>query len=178
MHFFRHCILFWFILSSSLPAIAQTRSGVIKVYFFLSDACRICQEMTPYIKEIQKEYEHDFEFAAVFPNLSSGESEIQKFLKKYKLEIITQQDYQKKLAVKTGATITPEVVVWDETNNMLLYRGRINDLYHSPGKRKHHVTSHDLKEVLQNLKQGKEIPHREVQAVGCYINFADDGEDK
>lgn len=173
MFFIRSILFISFIILGSSHAFGQFRYDSIKVYIFLADACRICQEMSPHIRQIQEEFRTDYEFTAVFPNLSSEVSDIEKFIKKYKLNLRFITDYDKKLTTLTGATITPEVVVWNELKQKAMYRGRINDLYSAPGKRKHHISSHDLRDVLINIREGREIESKTVPAVGCFINFAD-----
>ena len=71
-----------------------------------------------------------------------------------------------------GATVTPEVAVWDHRTNRLIYRGRIDDSYVRVGKRKFHPKSHDLKNII-DLWLIKQTPDTlvQTQAVGCFINL-------
>jgi hypothetical protein len=68
-----------------------------------------------------------------------------------------------------GVTTTPEVVVKDERNR-LRYRGRIDDRYYAPGKRRQQVTHHDLQIVLQRLLRGEEFAFQPTEAIGCLLN--------
>lgn len=148
------------------------------VYLFLSDACRICQEMTPYIKEVFNAYSESFDFVLVFPNLSSETRDIDLFLEKYDVNINYVTDYDKSLTTKMNAAITPEAVVFNHTSNCLLYQGRINDLYHQPGKRRQHIQHHDLRNALFNIKHGIPQEIHNTPAIGCLINFADKTDEK
>lgn len=155
----------------------QVQSSV-KVYLFLSDACRICQEMSPSIRDLRAGFGTDFEFVAVFPNLSTAPEDIPPYMEKYLGEMVAITDYSKELTEQLGVTITPEVVVYDISTHEILYRGRINDLFYAPGKRRHQVNKHDLEEALQQIRIGKKPYEPYPSAIGCYINFADDENEK
>jgi hypothetical protein len=72
------------------------------------------------------------------------------------------------VAVKAGATITPEVAVVDR-DGRVRYRGRIDNRYEAIGRARRIVTSHDLTDALDALLAGRPIASRETPAVGCYI---------
>lgn len=85
----------------------------------------------------------------------------------------TRTDYFKKMAHKFEATILPEVIVYNETSKSILYRGAINDLFYTPGKRRHFVQNHYLKDALQAISQNKLPTISKSQPIGCFINFND-----
>src|SRR5262249_61181373 len=66
------------------------------------------------------------------------------------------------------AEMTPEVFVLDSTFT-LRYRGRIDDTYAARLKRNQQVTSHDLRQALDELLAGKPVSRVATQAVGCPI---------
>jgi hypothetical protein len=167
---------FILLLSWSISVNGQSPHGT--VYLFLSDACRICQEMTPFIKKIHSDFSEAFDFVLIFPNLSSESGDIEMFLEKYDINIKYFTDYDKSLTLKFNAAITPEAVVFDHGSNRLLYKGRINDLYYQPGKRRQHIQHHDLQNALFNIKHGIPQKIHETPAIGCYINFTDETDEK
>jgi thiol-disulfide isomerase/thioredoxin len=65
-----------------------------------------------------------------------------------------------------GARFTPEVYVFDEAR-ALRYHGRIDDNHRDPAR----VTSHDLKNALDALVEGKAPPVTETTAFGCSIKW-------
>ena len=69
-----------------------------------------------------------------------------------------------------GATRTPEAYLFDQTGK-LVYHGTIDDNYQDAGKAKEHF----LKDALDALIAGKEIPVKETKAVGCSIKFRPKG---
>jgi len=65
-----------------------------------------------------------------------------------------------------GATRTPEVFLYDAEGH-LVYHGAIDDDAKQPEK----VESHYLREALDALIAGDEIPLAETKAMGCSIKF-------
>jgi thiol-disulfide isomerase/thioredoxin len=65
-----------------------------------------------------------------------------------------------------GARFTPEAYVFD-AERKLRYHGRIDDNHRDPAR----VTSHDLKNALDALLDGKEPPVVETTAFGCSIKW-------
>jgi peroxiredoxin len=145
----------------------------ISVYFFLLDECRICQEMTPEINRLYHEFGSSMGFRGIFPNFSSKEEAINQFKQKYKIKFQTQMDYSKEISSKFNATVLPEVVVFNENTQTVLYRGAINDLFYKPGKRRQHIKHHYLKEALIAIRGGKLPELTQSTPIGCFINFND-----
>ena len=77
-------------------------------------------------------------------------------------------DVKHELVDLTGATITPEAAVM-LPGGQLVYRGRINDLYYDFGKARFAPTTHDLKDVLEAVVQGRTLTPRFTEAIGCHI---------
>ncbi|MBK9565702.1 MAG: hypothetical protein WAT22_02420 [Saprospiraceae bacterium] len=145
----------------------------ITVYMFLLDECRICQEISPEMNAIYEEYGDAFGFVGLFPNFSSKKKGIDAFKEKYNIKFKTKTDYFKTQATKLDATILPEVIVYNETTKEIIYRGAINDLFYSPGKRRQHITNHYLRDALDATLKNQIPAIRETKPVGCFINFND-----
>src|SRR5207248_11130504 len=62
-------------------------------------------------------------------------------------------DPHHELVGRTGATVTPEAVVIG-TDGVIVYRGRIDNLYVEPGKKRSSATRHDLREALESIQAG------------------------
>ncbi|MCX7701911.1 MAG: hypothetical protein N2039_13615 [Gemmataceae bacterium] len=92
----------------------------------------------------------------------------QRHAKEYKYICPTVLDPEMSLARWVGATIRPEAAVLTP-KGQLLYRGRINDLYAEVGKKRPRPTTHDLKDAIQAVIEGKEIRVPRTRAVGCDI---------
>jgi hypothetical protein len=51
----------------------------------------------------------------------------------------------------------------------ILYRGRIDNSFVSPGKKRRVVTEHYLTAALSQILEGKEITVKKTQPTGCFI---------
>jgi hypothetical protein len=67
-----------------------------------------------------------------------------------------------------GATRSPEVVVFAPAGEVL-YTGRIDDKYAVLGKRRTHVSAHNLRDALDAILAGRPVPQPKTEAVGCFI---------
>ena len=161
----------FFCLCSFSILTAQMYSDSISVNFFLIDECRISQNISGEINHVYETFAGEpFTFQAYFPNTSSTEKKIAGFVADYKIAFPTTTDHNKEKAIHYGASIAPEVVVYDEINKQVLYRGRIDNSYASIGSRRRVITSRDLRTALQHIIDQKEITNPETQAIGCFLN--------
>ena len=72
----------------------------------------------------------------------------------------------------TGATISPEAALarLDGSGGFeLLYRGRINDLFEGPGRRRPSARTHDLRDALDAAFSGRRPDPDRTTAVGCIL---------
>ena len=141
------------------------------VYVFVAEKCPISIYMAKPLQEAFQKHGNEVDFYTVFPMKNSTEATAQQFLEKYKLtDFKIKLDNYQGFARKLEATITPEVVVLDETGNVV-FRGRISDAYKAPGKMKHGVRKNELVTVLDKLTNGEKVARPWAHAVGCYITF-------
>lgn len=82
-------------------------------------------------------------------------------------------DATSSVAQSFGATRTPEVFLFDGAGK-LVYHGTIDDNYKDAAK----VTKPYLRDALDALVGGKEIPLAETKALGCSIKFRSQAETK
>ena len=75
------------------------------------------------------------------PNLSSKPNQIETFKEKYQIPFELETDYCHKKREEFEATVTPEVIVYNESKEQLIYKGRIDDAYARVGKRKRMTTT-------------------------------------
>ncbi len=77
------------------------------------------------------------------------------------------RDESQKIATKYHAVCTPDIFVFD-TNRQLKYHGRIDNNWKEPAN----VTREELKEALEKILAGGEIPREEqVPSMGCSIKW-------
>ena len=76
------------------------------------------------------------------------------------------RDESQEVAEAYGATRTPEVFVLDE-GRTIRYHGRIDDNVYKPDR----VEEHYLRDALDALLSGEEVPLNETEPVGCTIKW-------
>ncbi len=118
-------------------------------------------------------YGGEIGFLGLFPNFSSKKKGIETFKEKYNIKFNTKTDYFKSQAQRFEATILPEVIVYNESQKKIIYRGAINDLFYTPGKRRQMVNKSYLRDALIASLNGKQPAIRQSQPIGCFINFND-----
>ena len=162
--------LFLIIFLSCL-SFATRASDSITVYIFLLESCQICQNQTAELNDIHQKYATSgIEFIGIFPNNEfSTQDGIDSFQTKYKLDFPLKFDPNQLIASQYQATITPEVVVVRNTDQTILYRGKIDNSYERVGIRRSVITEFYLKDALNQILENKEITVPQTIAVGCFI---------
>jgi len=146
-------------------------SKSLTVYIFLSETCPICQSISPEIKKLNMLYTSDnFRFIGVFPDKSqSNEVSRKAFAKKYGLTFELLGDSGRQLTSRFKASITPEVVIIDNENQSIVYRGKVDNSFVSVGKRRTVVTEYYLRTALLHWIEGRQDLIINTEPVGCFI---------
>ena len=140
--------------------------GQLRVTFFLSSSCRVCQYYTLPMRDLFRDFSGvDVEFVGMFPGHLESDSTISHFKEKYLIPFSLRKDSLEHL--RLGASITPEVAV--ELNGKLIYLGRIDNSFESVGKKRAVVNSYELKNVLTDVAKGGVPVFQSVPAIGCII---------
>ena len=146
----------------------QGMEPVWRILIFLAPLCPICQNMTFDLRQLEQDYSYrSVEFVGVFPNASTTPAQIESFKDTYGLSMNMTQDTAG-WAQALGAKWTPEVFVLDQRDSVV-YRGRINDRYFAPGKRKPKTKRRDLDAALRDCLAGRPVGDPVTDAVGCPI---------
>jgi hypothetical protein len=141
------------------------------VLLFLGHDCPISNGYAPEIGRLYEEFTpRNVDFRIIYAEPDFTDEEASRHAKDFKFPCPTEVDTSLKLALKYGATVKPEAVVIS-TSGEILYRGRINDLHIDFGKKRPQATTHDLKNALEEILQGKPISVPRTKAIGCYIEF-------
>jgi thiol-disulfide isomerase/thioredoxin len=171
------------ILSVFAPALAQTAldldghtvnplaesSGKVVVLVFLRRDCPVSSRYAPELQRISKEHAESAKFWLVYPDKTDTPDAIRKHLSDYGYRLPALRDPERTLVKLAHVQITPEVAVFDR-NDRLVYDGRIDDWYRDPGRPQPAPTTHELEDAIRAASTGKEVAHREVRGVGCYIS--------
>lgn len=151
--------------------ITNPREQPYDLYIIIAEECPICNYMGKSLSELPEQYKDLANFHLVFPLKISNYKTINLFKKKYNLisyESILDKDQS--LTKRLGATVTPEAVITNKEGK-IIYRGRVNDSFSSPGKINHTSRSNDLKNILDDLQQSQKINSNWNEAIGCFITF-------
>lgn len=163
-------IIYFFTLFLLFHNIGYSQKDSITVYLFLREDCVISQNYTPTLNRLYDTFSNKkIGFIGIFP--STRDEQIETFRNKYAITFPLESDYFQALTKKMGATVTPEVIVYNQVCNEILYKGRIDDAYFRVGKKRTVTTTAELEEALKAIKAGKPILIKETKAVGCLINL-------
>jgi thiol-disulfide isomerase/thioredoxin len=162
--------------SIALQTLAETKfkfpqypSGQATVIVFLSDECPLSQNYTLTLQTLYNAYHSSgINFYAVFPGKYIDRKAVSDFTIKYTLTFPVLLDKRKKLVQQLGASVTPEVFLLDNQNE-LIYRGSIDNWASDLGKKRQEITRHYLKEAIIATLSGQALEIKTTKPVGCYI---------
>ncbi len=147
----------------------QDKSRRATVLLFVTNDCPITNSYAPEIKRICDEYSaRKIAFYLVYADPELKASDVRQHVKEYRLPCAALLDPAHRLVHFTQAAVTPEAVIL-APDGRRLYRGRIDDRYIDFGRARFAATTHDLREALDAVLQGRPVPHPIVKAVGCSI---------
>jgi len=159
------------LLLSSMSLFSQ-KSDSISIYYFLAEDCKICQYYSLTMNELHEEFASDsVAFIGLFPNHFSTEEGIQNFKEKYNIPFPLKREYFQTKTKLFGATITPEVVVYNESKKQIIYQGRIDDSYYKIGRRRQVITTNELESVLSSIQKGEKPNVESIKPIGCFISL-------
>lgn len=139
------------------------------VLIFTRSDCPISNRYAPEVKKIIEQFEPlQVRFWLVYPDPSLTVEKIRDHLLEYDYPCPGLWDPNHDLVKIAGASITPEVAVYNRSNS-LVYRGRIDDRYVDFGKSRPQPTQRELHDVLNALLAKSEVVFRSETAIGCRI---------
>lgn len=152
------------------PTPRASEADSVTVYLFLLEECKITQAYTDRLGELYREFAGPgIGLIGLFPNPVSEDGAVAEFASKYALPFPCTREAAMSRAIDFGVSVTPEVVVYDETTGQVRYQGRIDNLFERVGKRRRVVSSHDLRDALLALREGREVARSRTTAVGCLL---------
>jgi len=143
-------------------------SKELLVIAFLSPECPLCKNYSGKLEKLAATYDIKGSFVGIIPGTFEIKDIIY-FQKNYLPSWKIFRDTSLLLTHYLDGKVTPEVLVIDNKNGSLLYKGAIDDWVVSLGKTKNHVSNYYLQTALHNFLNNKpSIPF--TSAVGCLIN--------
>lgn len=144
----------------------------LSAYIFIAEECPISIFMVNDLKKLSEDYGSNCNFILVFPMKKSTTETALAFLKEYELNNFgIELDTLQELAKKLKATVTPEIVIENHATSEVLYRGRLNDAYFAPGRKRHTPLQRDAAFAFENILSNKTVPKPWEKAIGCFITF-------
>jgi hypothetical protein len=144
-------------------------TGKYKVLMFIGLDCPIANFFLPEWERINKDYaQKGFDFICVHELADVTKTAALKHQTDYQITAPVILDPERKLMKLTGVKVLSEVAVLDEAGH-LLYRGRLNDQYIGPGKKRLAPTVHDLRNALSDIERQGFATQSRTTAVGCYL---------
>lgn len=167
-------LVLWLPVSREQAPVIPTGNDSLSVYVFLEDECLISQFFTTELNRLFENYHtRHVGFVGYFPGPATRREAITLFADSFKIKFPLLPDPAWQKTKELGATVTPEVVVWDHRSDRLIYRGRIDDSYARVGKRRLHPQSHDLEDMISSwLENNTPETMVRTQAIGCFISIA------
>lgn len=140
----------------------QGRKAVILA--FVATRCPVSNAYNERMAALSAEYAaKGVAFIGLNANREEGPAEVAEHAKAHALAFPILKDDGNVKADQFGAQVTPEVYVYDPSWT-LRYHGRIDD-----DMKGQHIRSSDLRNALEALLAGKDVPVKETKAFGCSI---------
>jgi AhpC/TSA family len=146
------------------------------VVFFVATDCPVSNSYAPEIHRVCRDYAPRgvgcslmYEDVDLNSSPSHLDQQVRRHLEEYGYTgVPAAVDRERAAANYTKATITPQAFVIDRSGT-IRYRGRIDNLYAALGKTRQLVTSHDLRDALDAVLEGRTVARPETEALGCFI---------
>ena len=103
----------------------------------------------------------------VLSNPDIGGRESAEFVDDFGVEFPVILDSAGDLTRRLGPRVTSESFVIS-TANRIVYRGRIDDRFAAVGRLRTRITSHDLRDIVEDVSRGGRAEPYETEAVGCF----------
>jgi thiol-disulfide isomerase/thioredoxin len=147
----------------------QAAPDKVTVVVFTRSDCPISNRAAPDIRQLYESFHpRGVEFYLVYVDPKEQPEAIRTHLKQYEYPCAALRDPGHVLVAATGATVTPEAVVFD-ANRKVAYRGRIDDRNSDFGKSGSVAIKHDLADAIEATLAGQPVAEPVTKAVGCYI---------
>jgi hypothetical protein len=141
----------------------------ITVVLFTRTDCPISNRIAPEICRLHEIYHpRGVEFYLIYVDPSEQPQAIRRHLAEYGYPCQALRDPQHTLVAHCHATATPEAVVFNR-NRVIIYQGRVSDLYADLGSARPQATAHDLADAIEATVQGQPVATPRTRAVGCAI---------
>ena len=138
---------------------------------FVSKDCPVANAFQPSLREFEKRYgKKGIRCFMVYCSPRLKKSDVAKHVREYRIAAPAVMDPSQRIGRLTGAKVTPEAIVIDQTGKVR-YRGMINNLYAGYGKKRPKPTKHYLRDACEAVIAGKAVTHPATKPIGCFIHY-------
>ena len=138
------------------------------VLVFLDTACPVATRYVPVLNELHDHAQaRGLSLYGVLSNPEIGWRESAEFVGDFGVRFPVILDNAGDLALRLGPRVTSESFVV-ATDDRIVYRGRIDDRFAAVGRLRTRITSHDLRDVIEEMAGGGRPEPHETEAVGCF----------
>jgi hypothetical protein len=139
------------------------------VLVFTMQDCPIANGYVPTLNKLVDEYgPRGVRLLLVHVDSQLTADTARKHAEEYQIKAPVVIDWKHEWVNRAGATRSPEAVVFSPAGE-ILYSGRIDDRYAGFGKRRAHVSSHDLRDALDAILANRPVARSKTEAIGCFI---------
>ena len=144
-------------------------AGRIHVAVFTRSDCPVSNRFAPEVRSLYEGFHaKGVDFFLIYVDPSEKPDAIREHLRQYEYPCQALRDPKHTLVAQTGASVTPEAVVFDN-NWKITYRGRINNMVEEVGNSRADATKHDLRDAIEATVAGRPVAEPVTMAKGCYI---------
>jgi peroxiredoxin len=149
-------------------ALADFNKSKAVVLMFIATQCPVSNGYNTRMVSLFNDYkDKNVVFIGINSNKEESVEEVKQHAKDHGFEFTVLKDDKNIIADKFGASVTPETFVLNPSLE-ILYHGRIDD-----SRREADVTSHDLRNALDEILAGKPVSVSTTKAFGCTIKKID-----
>lgn len=156
-------------LDGTSVSVDLSQSDRLRVFFFLSPECPLCENYSYTLTELREQFSPDsVTFYGVFPGTYYDKASIQRFLSRYHppVEVLLDPNYA--FTKHLGATVTPEAFLIDQRGEVR-YAGKIDNWIPQLGIKRQVVDRHYLQDAMAAALQGRTPALARTEPVGCFI---------
>jgi peroxiredoxin len=155
-------------LDNSEVSINRAENAVTIIYF-LSPECPLCINYTLSMRNLEQKFRSDsVRFYGIYSKEWFSTEEVRTYQLRYKLEFEMLLDEGNRLANALGASVTPEVFVYNRTGEKI-YSGKIDDWVNDLGKKKLEATKYYLDKAITAAIDSKPMRPNHTMPIGCLI---------
>lgn len=150
------------------PLAADAPSTVL---VFVSTHCPISNRYAPTVRALAEAWRaRGVVTWLVYPDPDDEPAAIAAHQAEHALALPTVRDPEQRLVAKAGVRVTPEAAVFEPGAAAPAYRGRIDDRAVEFGKLRAAASTHELRDAVDAVLDGRTPAPAGGPAIGCYIS--------